>query len=126
VFSGVWLLAFFSGACPSEEPAVIVVDRALLGCLAGELGALEAEADVLFVCAGGDLAVGVVLRPASGFSAGAGAFRHSGAFLAGYSADAYLHSSSPVYESNEIASAYIFLFVSAAEAPFEWVIICAR
>jgi hypothetical protein len=81
----------FSGACPGEELAVLVVDGALFGCLAGELGALEAEADVLVVCAGGDLAVGVVLGPASGFSAGAGSLRHSWAFLAGYSADAYLH-----------------------------------
>ena len=92
MFSGVWLLAFFSGGYPGEISAVLVVDGALFGCLAWELGALEAEADVLVVCAGGDLAVGVVLGPASGFSAGAGAFRHSGAFLAGYSADAYLHS----------------------------------
>ena len=82
----------FLGGYPGEVPAVLVVDWALFGCLAGELGALEAEADVLVVGAGGDLAVGVVLWPASGFSAGAGAFRHSGAFLAGYSADAYLHS----------------------------------
>ena len=52
--SGVWLLVFFSGACSGEEPAVLVVDRALLGCLAGEFGAFEAEADLLAVGAGGE------------------------------------------------------------------------